>query len=89
MFNDGNYSAQPRGMAGFVNANLTIKNNKIVDVDLDLATESPKNKDEVEKKLKQEILTKQSADIDAVSGATFTSNGIKEATNKALEKAKA
>lgn len=40
------------------------------------------------KQLENEILTKQSADIDAVSGATFTSNGVKEAVTDALKQAK-
>ena len=33
------------------------------------------------------ILQKQSVDVDAISGATMTSNGIKEAVRKALDKA--
>ena len=33
------------------------------------------------------ILEKQSVDVDAISGATMTSNGIKEAVRKALDKA--
>ncbi|CDI58753.1 Protein of unknown function [Lactobacillus helveticus CIRM-BIA 951] len=32
-------------------------------------------------------MTNQSADIDAVSGATFTSNGVKEAVADALKQA--
>lgn len=87
MLNNGIYTAQARGMAGFVNAKLTIKDGVIAKVDLDLATETPQNKAQVEDQLKQEILTKQSADIDAVSGATFTSNGVKDAVRQALNKA--
>ena len=37
---------------------------------------------------KQKILDKQSAHIDAVTGATFTSNGVKESTSEALKQAK-
>ena len=87
MLNDGVYLAQARGMAGFVHAKLTVKDNKIVGVDLDLTTETPKNKPKVEQQLKKEILTRQSADIDAVSGATFTSNGVKEAVQQTLKQA--
>ena len=88
MLKDGKYSAQARGMAGFVGVELEINNNKITSVNLDLSTKTPQYGQKAEKKLKDEILTKQSADIDAVTGATFTSNGVKEATREALEKAK-
>lgn len=38
-------------------------------------------------KIENEILAKQLANIDAVAGATFTSNGVKEAVKDALKKA--
>lgn len=79
MLKTGIYSAQARGMAGFVGVKLTIKDNKITDVDLDLSTETPKYGQKAETQLKKEILHKQSAEIDAVTGATFTSNGVKDA----------
>ena len=73
MLKEGTYSARARGMAGFVGVTLT---------------ETPQYGQKAEKTLKQEILDKQSADIDAVTGATFTSNGVKEATSEALKQAK-
>ena len=36
----------------------------------------------------EQILEKQSTDVDGVSGATVTSNAIKTAVNNALEKSK-
>ena len=36
----------------------------------------------------KEIIASQSTEVDAVSGATFTSNGIMNAVAAALEKAK-
>ncbi len=87
MLKTGTYSAQARGMAGFVGVKLTIKDNKITDVDLDLSTETLKYGQRAEKQLKAEILDKQGADIDVVTGATFTSNGVKEAVKEALKKA--
>ncbi len=88
MLKEGTYSARARGMAGFVGVTLTVADNKISTVDLDLSTETPQYGQKAEKTLKQEILDKQSADIDAVTGATFTSNGVKEATSEALKQAK-
>lgn len=75
-------------MAGFVGVTLTVADNKISTVDLDLSTETPQYGQKAEKTLKQEILDKQSAHIDAVTGATFTSNGVKEATSEALKTGK-
>lgn len=40
------------------------------------------------KPLAQKIIDKQSVDVDAVSGATISSNSLKEAVSKALEQAK-
>ena len=87
MWKDGIYLSQARGMAGFVKAELEISNIKITSVNLDLSTETPQYGQKAKSKLENEVLAKQSADIDAVSGATFTSNGVKEAVKDALKKA--
>lgn len=87
MLKNGIYSAQARGMAGFVKTELEISNNKITSVNLDLSTETPQYAQKAKSKLENEVLAKQSADVDAVSGATFTSNGVKEAVKDALKKA--
>lgn len=87
MWKDGIYLSQARGMAGFVKTKLEISNNKITLVNLDLSTETPQYAQKAKSKLENEVLAKQSADVDAVSGATFTSNGVKEAVKDALKKA--
>lgn len=87
MWKDGIYLSQARGMAGFVKTELEISNNKITSVNLDLSTETPQHAQKAKSKLENEVLAKQSADVDAVSGATFTSNGVKEAVKDALKKA--
>ena len=88
MLKEGTYSASARGMAGFVGVTLTVADNKISTVDLDLSTETPQYGQKSEKTLKQEILLTEYLGIDAVTGATFTSNGVKEATSEALKQAK-
>ncbi|WP_288556788.1 FMN-binding protein [uncultured Lactobacillus sp.] len=87
MWKDGIYLSQARGMAGFVKTELEISNNKITSVNLDLSTETPQYAQKAKSKLENEVLAKQSTDIDAVSGATFTSNVVKEAVKDALKKA--
>ncbi|MDH5816953.1 polyferredoxin [Lactobacillus helveticus] len=49
---DGTYDAKARGMAGFVKAKLTIKDQKIAAVDLDLSTETPQYGQKAEKNQK-------------------------------------
>ena len=73
---------------GNVEVKVTISGGKITAIDI------VKNKDDEEyffdaqKKVIPEILEKQSTDVDAVAGATTSSEGICHAVEKALEEAK-
>ncbi|MER5475108.1 FMN-binding protein [Streptomyces sp. NPDC002685] len=77
---------------GPVQVQLTMSGGKITKAD---AVQAPKGGTSDQKtalavpKLNQETLTAQSADIDAVSGATYTSDGYKQSLQSALDKAKA
>ncbi len=52
MLKEGTYSARARGMAGFVGVTLTVADNKISTVDLDLSTETPQYGQKAEKNIK-------------------------------------
>ncbi|WP_326788841.1 FMN-binding protein [Streptomyces sp. NBC_00151] len=77
---------------GPVQVQLTMSGGKITKAD---AVQAPKGGTSDQKtalsvpKLNQETLAAQSADIDAVSGATYTSGGYKKSLQSALDKAKA
>ncbi|NUP24892.1 MAG: FMN-binding protein, partial [Streptomyces sp.] len=77
---------------GAVQVRLTISNGKITQAD---AVQAPKGgqSDQVTAnavpKLNQATVTAQSAAIDAVSGATYTSKGYRESLQSAIDKAKA
>ncbi|MEU0072725.1 FMN-binding protein [Streptomyces sp. NPDC006332] len=77
---------------GPVQVRLTVVNGKITKAE---AVQAPKGGTSDQKtalsvpKLNQEAVTAQSADIDAVSGATYTSSGYKQSLQSALDKAKA
>ena len=60
---------------------------KIIGVDV-AHQDTPPIADPAVDTLKTYILKNQNAEFDAVSGATYTSEGIREATKKALEKVK-
>jgi uncharacterized protein with FMN-binding domain len=75
---------------GPVQVRVTVKDGKITDIQgLVLTGNDPRSGEissSAEPTLKQEALTKQSADIDAVSGATFTSAGYAQSLQSALDK---
>lgn len=87
-YNDGVYAASARGYQGFITVSVTVSGEKITDVQITDA-----NDDEPfltnAKAVIEKIIKNQSADgIDAVSGATYSSEGILEAVQKALKKAR-
>jgi uncharacterized protein with FMN-binding domain len=69
---------------------VTVKAGKIVSVQaLQLTGDDPRSAEisaYAEPTLQQEALSKQSADIDSVSGATFTSAGYAQSLQSALDK---
>ncbi|MCH5673474.1 FMN-binding protein [Streptomyces gilvus] len=77
---------------GNVQVRLTVANGKITKAE---AIQAPKGGTSDQKtalsipRLTQETVTAQSAQIDAVSGATYTSNGYKQSLQSALDKMKA
>ena len=86
-YKDGTYTAQAEGFDGSVKVAVTIKNGKIT-VITNTNTDTKEYFSKAWAKIRPAILKKQAVyGVDTVSGATFSSNGILEATQKALEKA--
>ncbi|MFF4898961.1 FMN-binding protein [Streptomyces sp. NPDC001068] len=77
---------------GVVQVRLTVANGRITQAE---AVQAPKGGTSDQKtalsvpKLNQEAVAAQSANIDAVSGATYTSNGYKQSLQSALDRMKA
>jgi uncharacterized protein with FMN-binding domain len=73
---------------GDVTVTITLTGDKITDVTAVLPTagQSAARAANAGPKLKQQTLAKQSADIDSVSGATYTSEGYKQSLQSALDK---
>src|SRR4051794_9199482 len=75
---------------GSAQVRVTVKNGKITNIEaLQLQGNDPRSLEissSAEPILKQEVLTKQSADIDAVSGATYTSGSYDQSLQSALDK---
>jgi uncharacterized protein with FMN-binding domain len=75
---------------GSAQVRVTVKSGKITNVEaLQLQGNDPRSlqiSSSAEPILKQEALTEQSADIDAVSGATYTSGSYDQSLQSALDK---
>jgi uncharacterized protein with FMN-binding domain len=73
---------------GRITVTITLTGDRITDITAVLPTggDSATVTTNAGPKLKQQALAKQSADIDSVSGATYTSEGYKESLQSALDK---
>ncbi len=83
----GTYSAEAKGFASDVKVTVTLTETGIADVTLDVSGETPAIGGAAADALKAAILEKQSAEFDAVAGATVTSNAVKAALQKCLDEA--
>lgn len=87
IYTPGTYKATATGM-GEITVSMTFDANSITGVTLDLSNETPDIGQAAEEDLKKALLDAQSADIDAVSGATVTTNAVKEAAKACIAQAK-
>ena len=86
-YKDGTYTAEAEGFDGPVKVTVTIKNGKITNIS-NTNTDTKEYFNKAWTRIQPSILKKQAVyGVDAVSGATFSSNGILEAVQKALAKA--
>lgn len=87
-YTPGTYTATAAGMNGDVTVTMTFDADSITDVTVDAAGETPDLGGVAAEKLPAEILAAQSSEVDAMAGATITSNAIKEAAAKCIAQAK-
>ncbi|MFP5528315.1 FMN-binding protein [Peptococcus simiae] len=83
---DGTYTGRAEGYSGLVTVEVTVKDNKIVDLKVLSHTETPGYYEKGAGVI-QAILAKGSLEVDTISGATLTSRAIIEAATDALSKA--
>jgi len=89
VYKDGTYKGSGSGYrGGTTTVSVTIKNDKITDISTVSNSDDAPFYNKAYSTIKQEIISKQSANVDAVSGATFSSNGIMGAVSDALNQAK-
>ena len=86
-YKDGVYEGQAEGFDGIVTVKVTIKNGKIKKIS-NTNTDTPEFFNKAWKTIKSNVISRQStSEIDTVSGATFSSNGILGALSQALSRA--
>lgn len=86
-YEDGVYQGEAQGYGGKVVVELTIEEGILTDLNILSAKQEDTAYLEAASALLETILEEQSTDVDVVSGATFSSNGILHATEAALRKA--
>ena len=78
------YNVSGTGKNGEVNAAVTLEAGKIISVVIGEHQETPGISDPAIEKIPAQIVSAQSVNVDAVTGATMTSDAIKSAVEKAL-----
>ena len=84
-YKDGTFSGTAMGFDGNIGVSVTLKNNKITSVIITSQVESRPRSAFTD--IPAEIIATQSTNVSVVSGATYSSDGIKNAVANALSKA--
>lgn len=87
LYTAGVYTAQSQGMNGPVTVEVTVSETSITDIKIDASGETPDIGDKAAQPMAAKIKEAQSAQVDAESGATITSDAIKSAVQKCLDQA--
>lgn len=87
-YQDGTYSGSGEGKVGPVKVSVSIGKGKIIEVTVLEHEETPGLSDSSIKEIPEAIIKAQSVEVEAISGATMTSNAIIQAVIESLEKAK-
>lgn len=84
---DGKYLAQGEGYGGPIVVELTVEGGYMKKIKIKEHQEDPGIAGTALKNIPKEILRRQSVDVDAVAGATRTTEGIKEGVSACIHQA--
>ena len=84
----GTYTGEAQGYGGTVKVTVTVNEKEITEIVAEGAAETASIGGVALEKLPAKALSAQSAEIDAMAGATYTSEAFKTALAAALEQAK-
>ena len=86
-FKDGTYNGSGEGKYGPIKVEVSVDKGKIKNIKVLEHKETPGLSDPILKKIPEAIIKQQSTEVSAISGATVTSNAIKEAVKVSLKDA--
>lgn len=86
-YQDGVYAGEAEGFGGPISLEVTVEEGKITAIEILSAEKEYGAYFAMAQDVIPDIIEKQSADVDTISGATFSSTGIRDAARQALEKA--
>ncbi|MGI6149023.1 MAG: FMN-binding protein [Firmicutes bacterium] len=81
---DGEYVGSAEGFNGPLTVKVTVSGGTVTDVEVTAHSDTPGISDGAIKAVPEAIVAGQTADVDAVSGATYTSRGIMNAVKDAI-----
>ena len=87
-YKDGTYQGSGTGFGGTITVQVTVSGGKITAVDILSASGETGSYFASAQGVVSKVLSSQSPNVDAVSGATYSSNGIIQAVQNALSQAK-
>lgn len=86
-YQDGTYEGTGSGFGGDITVSVEVSDGKITKVELVSASKEDEAYLNTAKKVLDDITKAQTAEVDTISGATFSSTGIIEAAKAALSEA--
>ena len=86
-YKDGTYTGEADGFGGTIQVEVKIEKSKIAEINVISAEKEDGAYLSMAKDMIPKIIDAQSADVDTISGATFSSTGIRNAAQEAIEKA--
>ena len=84
---DGTYEGEGQGFGGTIRVQLTVADGRISEIHVVSAEKEDSSYLAMAEDLLPVILQNQSADVDTISGATYSSTGIRQAASQALAQA--
>lgn len=87
-YKDGRFSGSAYGYDGNIYVTITIKDDKITNIEATSDERDPWYFESCVENVTSQIISSQSANVDATSGATYSSEGIMAAVGQALNSAK-
>ena len=83
-YKDGTYTGSAAGYRGVTSVTVTVSNGNITSITIDSSGDDRKFLDNAANEIISDIISTQSTDVSAVSGATYSSRGIIDAVEEAI-----